>query len=123
MGSNIETPGGIDVPAGGDAEAALDHCRKVGDDVAEKIFGDDHVIIFRLLDKPHCGGVDMVVVLLDVFVIGVAHLLVRAHPQIPAVGKHVGFMDQRKHFFLVAFAGKFIGIAQAPRRRSAVNIP
>ena len=53
---------GVDVAAGRHAQAALDHRRQVGDDVAEHVVGDDHVVVLGVLDEPHAAGVDVVVV-------------------------------------------------------------
>ena len=66
IGSNIDVPSGIDVAAGGDAHAALNHRAEVGDDVAEHVVGDDHVEPLGVLHHPHAGGVDVGVVALDV---------------------------------------------------------
>ena len=44
-GSNIDgnSPHGLMLPRGGDADAAGDGRGEVGDDVAEEVVGDDHV--------------------------------------------------------------------------------
>src|SRR4029079_14676429 len=51
---------GVDVAAGGDAHAALDDAAEVGDDVAEHVGGDDHVVELRVFHNPHAAGVDVV---------------------------------------------------------------
>ena len=66
IGSNMLTPSGVDVAAGGDAHAALDDAGEVGDDVAEHVRGDDHVVELGVLHDPHAAGVDVVVVGFDV---------------------------------------------------------
>src|SRR5437762_12374063 len=53
---------GLDVAAGGDSEAALDHRAQVSDDVAEHVGGDDHVVVLGVLDHPHAAVPDAVVV-------------------------------------------------------------
>ena len=48
IGSNMLVPPGVgvDVAAGGHAHAALEHACQVGDDVAEHVRRDDHVVVF-----------------------------------------------------------------------------
>src|ERR1019366_2834788 len=102
---------GIDVAAGGDAEAALNDGGKVGDDVAEEILGDDHVVVLGLLDEPHGAGVDVVIVLLDLGIEFVAEFLVHADPQIAGVGEHVALVHEGQHLLLaVALAGQLVGV-------------
>ena len=52
----------IDVATRGDPHATLDDAAQVGDDVAEHVGGDNHVVELRILDDPHAAGVDVVVV-------------------------------------------------------------
>jgi len=105
---------GIDVAAGCDAQAALNDGGQVGDDVAEQILRDDHVVVLGLLDEPHGAGVDVVVVLLDFRIVRVAHLLVHAHPEITAVGEHVALVHQGEHLLLaVAAPGVLVGVLHA----------
>ena len=59
---HAEPPVGVDVAAGGDAHAALDDAGEVGDDVAEHVRRDDHVVELGVLHHPHAAGVDVVVV-------------------------------------------------------------
>ena len=66
---------GVDIAAGGDAHAALDHRPEVGDEVAEDIVSDDHVEPLGILDHPHADGVDVGVVPLDPRVVGGTHLV------------------------------------------------
>ncbi len=105
---------GVDVAAGGDAHAALDDAAQVGDDVAEHVRGDDHVVVLGVLDHPHAAGVDVVVVGLDVGVL-LGHLLERPPPEVVAEGQHVGLGDQRELLALgvVPLAGVLEGPADA----------
>ncbi len=58
-----------DVGAHRDAHAALQHAGEVGDDVAEHVRRDAHVVPLGLLDEPLRERVDDGVVLLDVRVL------------------------------------------------------
>ncbi len=78
----------------------MDDGGKIGDDVAEQVLGDDHVVVLGLLDEPHGAGVHVVVVLLDLWIELVTHLFVHAHTQIPAVGEHVALVNKRQHLLL-----------------------
>ena len=90
---------GVDVAAGGDAEAALNHRAEVGDDVAEHVGGDDHVVVLGVLHHPHAAGIDVVVVGLHVGVF-LGHVLKRPPPEVVAVGQHVRLGDEREHLAL-----------------------
>src|SRR5699024_9910767 len=69
-----EGPGGVDVPARGQPDAAADGRGEVGDDVAEEVVRDDHVEAGRVLDQVDHHRVDVRVVHLDLGVLG-RHLL------------------------------------------------
>jgi hypothetical protein len=61
----LEPPGpplGVEVGAGGGAEAAGDGRAQVGEDVAEQVVGDDHVEAARVGDQVQAGGVGVGVV-------------------------------------------------------------
>ena len=57
-----ELAGGVDVPAGGQSDAAADRGGEVGEDVAEQVVGDDHVEAARVVDQVDGGGIDVGVV-------------------------------------------------------------
>src|SRR4029078_7788890 len=78
----------VDVAAGGDAHAALDDAGEVGDDIAEHVGRDDHVVELWFLDDPHAASVAVVVVLLDVGVF-FADFFERAPPKVVAGGEDV----------------------------------
>ena len=103
---------GIDVAARRDAHAALHHAGQIGNDVAEHIGRDNHVVILGILHDPHATGVDVVVVGFDVGIVG-RYFLEGSPPEVVARGEHVGLGDQREPFALgvVAFAGVFERIA------------
>ncbi len=104
---------GVDVAAGGDAHAALDDAAEVGDDVAEHVRGDDHVVELGVLDDPHAAGVDVVVVFFDVGIF-LADLLERAPPEVVAEDD-VRFGDERDllAFGVVALLAELEGVTNA----------
>ena len=63
-GSNSDGPGavGVEVGRGGVADAPGHRAGQVGDDVAEQVVGDDHVVAVGVLHQVDAGGVDVVVV-------------------------------------------------------------
>src|SRR5690606_385155 len=91
----------VDVPAGGDADAAGDGRGEVGDDVAEEVVGDDDVEAGRVGDEVDRRGVDVDVVGGDVGVL-LGHPAEDVGPQVAREGQHVVLVDQRQ---LLAGAG------------------
>src|SRR5699024_7604562 len=80
--------GGVDVTAGGQADAAADGGREIRDDVPEQIVGDDHVEAGRVGDQVDHGRVHVRVVDRDLRVLG-ADLVDDAVPQMAGVDQHV----------------------------------
>ena len=68
IGSNMLTPpwSGLMLPPAATPMPPWMMPREVGDDVAEHVGGDDHVVELGVLHHPHAAGVDVVVVGLDV---------------------------------------------------------
>jgi hypothetical protein len=60
---------GVQVAAGRDAHAALDHRAQVGDDIAEHVVGDDHIEPSRPIEEVDAARVDVHVVDLHVRVL------------------------------------------------------
>ena len=103
----------VEVAAGGDAHAALDHGAEIGDDIAEHVIGDDDIEPFGVFDEPHGGGVDVGIIAGDIGKILLADLVKGAFPEVKGVGQHVGFAAQRQFFGPIPFAGVFEGVAEA----------
>ena len=82
---------GIDVGAGSEAEATSELRGEVGDDVAEKIIGDDDVELAGIADQFHGKGVDVKVTGIDVGVF-VLEGFEGALPKIASEGHDVGFV-------------------------------
>jgi len=100
---------GMEVARGGDTEAALDHGRQVGEDVAEHVAGDDRVEPLGVLDAPHGRGVDVGMLARDVRVLP-PHLLERAGPEVHRA-HGVRLVHQRQLLRLVAPAREIEGVA------------
>ena len=107
-------PIGIEVGPRGHAHASLQNAAEVGDDVAEHVGGDDHVVGIGVLHHPHAAGIDVVVVGLHVGVV-LGHLLERPPPEVMAKRQHVGLGDERERLLrAVALPRVFEGPADAP---------
>jgi hypothetical protein len=85
----------VEVAAGGQADAAGHRGRHVGEDVAEQVVGDDHVVAAGVGEEEHRRRVDVLVGHGDLGELR-RHLLDGARPQRPGVGQHVGLVDQRQ---------------------------
>ena len=86
--------GGVQVRRGGLADAAADRPAQVGEDVAEQVVGDDHVVAVGGVHEVDAGGVDVVVGGAEAGVLG-GDLLERPVPEVTGVGHHVGLVHQR----------------------------
>src|SRR5690606_13128118 len=84
---------------------------EVGEDVAEEVVGDDHVVAPRVVHEVDAGGVDVVVAGADVGVVG-GHLVEGALPQVAGVGQHVGLVHQGG-VLATAGCGQVEGVADA----------
>ena len=71
-GSNSDGPvrAGLRLADAGSPDAAGDRATEVGEDVAEQVVGDDHVVATRVLHEVDARGVDVVVRGGDVGVLG-----------------------------------------------------
>ena len=49
----------VDLRGHGKSEAPDQLCGDVGYDIAEEILRDQHLVILRILQQPHCHGVDI----------------------------------------------------------------
>ena len=79
-------PSGVQVGRAGEADAAAHRTTEVGEDVAEEVVGDDHVVALRVLHEVDAGGVDVVVGGLDLGEL-LGHLVERALPEIAGEGQ------------------------------------
>ena len=86
---------GIDVPAGSDAETALDHGAQVRDDVAEEVLRHGHIEPFGVLHEPHVRGINMIIVALELGILLRAHLFESPVPEVAAMGQHVPLVNER----------------------------
>ena len=77
---------GVDVAAGGQADAAGDGGGEVGEDVAEQVVGDDDVEACRIRHQEDRGGVDVLVVDRDVGELG-RDRVERAGPEVRRRGR------------------------------------
>ena len=77
---------------------------EIGEDVAEQVVGDDHVVTLRRLHEIDAGRVDVVVSRLDVGELG-RHFVERALPEIAGEGQHVRLVYERE-MFAIAFVGQ-----------------
>ncbi len=84
----------VDVARRGEADAARDRGRQVGDDVAEQVVGDDDVEAGRVGDQEDHGRVDVQVVDGDVRVLG-GDAVDGALPEGSGEGQHVGLVHER----------------------------
>ena len=58
----------VEVGSRSQAQAALDHGSKVGNDISEHVGGYDYIEPLRVLDKPHGDGVNEVEVVFDLWI-------------------------------------------------------
>ena len=87
--------GRIQVRRGGPPDPAGDRTTEVGEDVAEEVVGDDHVVALRALDEVDARGVDVVVAGRDVRVLG-RDLVERPLPEIAGEREDVRLVHQRE---------------------------
>ena len=113
IGSNMLTPSGLMLPPAATPMPPWMMPREVGDDVAEHVRGDDHVVELGVLHDPHAAGVDVVVVGFDVGVLG-RDFFERAPPEVVAEDD-VRLGDEREllALWVVALAGELERIANA----------
>ena len=99
--------GGVNVPGGREADAASDGTCKVGQDVAEKVVGDNHVIAAGVRDHVDGGRINMVVVHghLREFC---GNLIHGALPQSTSVDQHIRFVYQGEVLTTGLRAGKCV---------------
>src|SRR5690606_8047215 len=102
---------GVEVAGRGQADAPGDRAAEVGEDVAEQVVGDDHVVALRVLDEVDAGGVDVVVGRAHLGVLG-GHLVENPLPQVAGVGEHVGLVHQGQ-VLAAAPLGEVEGVADA----------
>ena len=85
----------VEVGRRGSPDPAGDRATEVGDDVAEHVVGDDHVVATRVLHEVDARGVDVVVHGGDVGVLE-RHLVERALPEVAGEREHVGLVHERE---------------------------
>ena len=85
---------GMNVAAGGHAEASLEARGEVGDDVTEKIVGDNDVELARVADHVHAKGVHEHVVGFNLGKLG-GHLLKHSLPEAARVGHGVALVGHK----------------------------
>lgn len=85
----------MDVAGGSEAESTSELGGEVGDDVAEKVIGNDDVELARIADELHGEGVDVKVAGLDVGIFG-ADGFENALPEVAGEGHSVGFVGHAK---------------------------
>ena len=85
--------GGVQVGARGEPDPPGYRAAEVGEDVAEEVVGDDHVVLLRRLHEVDAGRVDVVVRRGDVGVLRL-HLVEGALPEIAGEGEDVGLVHQ-----------------------------
>ena len=114
-GSNIDGPvrAGLRLADEASPMPPRHRAAEVGEDVAEEVVGDDHVVALRVLHEVDAGGVDVVVGGGDVGVLG-GDLVERALPEVAGEGEHVGLVHERE---VLARAGS--GPARRRSGRSA----
>src|SRR5438045_2365039 len=78
----------VEVRRGGTADAAADGPGEVGEDVAEQVVGDDHVVATGIRQHVDARGVDVVVVGGHIGILA-RHLAERALPQVAREGEHI----------------------------------
>ena len=89
-------PGGVDVAARRQAEAALHRRTEVGDDVPEQVVGHHHVEPFRAVDEVQAHRVRVHVGALHSRELALADLGEDPHPQVTGVVQHVGLVHHRQ---------------------------
>ena len=96
-GSNIDGPvrAGLRLPDAANPMPPGYRAAEVGEDVAEEVVGDDHVVLLGRLHEVDAGGVDVVVGGGDVGVLG-GDLVEGALPQVAGEGEHVRLVHQRE---------------------------
>ena len=87
--------GGVQVAARGEPDPPGYRAAEVGEDVAEEVVGDDHVVLLGRLHEVDARGVDVVVGGGDSGVVG-RHLVERALPEVAGEGEHVGLVHERE---------------------------
>ena len=105
-------PRGIEIRAGSHSHSTLNGRAQIGDDVAEHVRRDDHIVNFWLGHHVHRAGIDVVIIGFDRLVIGL-HRLKGTQPEIVGKAQHVRFGDQR-HFLAPKLFRVFKGVANAP---------
>ena len=99
--------GGIDVPGGREADAASDGTCKVGQNVTEKVVGDNHVIAAGVRDHVDGGGINMVVVHGHLWELS-GNLIHGALPQSTSIDQHIRLMHQSEVLTTGLRAGKCV---------------
>ena len=96
-GSNIDGPVRAGLRLADDARPMppLTRAAEVGEDVAEQVVGDDHVVALRVLHEVDARRVDVVVRRADLRVLG-GDLVERALPQVAGERQHVGLVHERE---------------------------
>src|SRR5699024_2343618 len=89
--------GGVDIARGCQADAACNSACQVGQDIAEEVIGDNNVVALRIGDHVNSGGVDVVVVDLDLREF-LGDIFYGALPQVTSVDQHVGLVHQGQLF-------------------------
>ena len=99
--------GGVNVPGGREADAASDGTCKVGENVTEKVVGDNHVIAAGVSDHVDGGRINMVVVHghLREFC---GNLIHGALPQSTSVDQHIRLVHQGEVLTTGLRAGKCV---------------
>jgi hypothetical protein len=103
---------GVQVGARGEPDPPRYGAAQVGEDVAEEVVGDDHVVLLRRLHEVDARGVDVVVGGGDVRVLG-RDLVEGPLPQVTGEGEHVRLVHQREVLALAAL-GQVEGEAHRP---------
>ena len=88
----IELDLAADAGRGQHAERATDHGGFVGENVAEKVLGEHHIVARRSGDQLHGEGIDVAVIQLDVGIL-LADFGHRATPELRRF-QHVGLVDR-----------------------------
>ena len=100
----------VQVGGGSQADTAGHRTTEVGEDVAEQVVGDDHVVTLGVLHEVDAGGVDMVVRRLDLGVLG-SDFVEGAFPEIAREGEDVGLVHEGD--VLAALYREVEGVADA----------
>ena len=99
---------GSDIGAGGHAKAAHKTGAQVADNVAIQIGQDQNIEVVGVLNQTHAGGVDDLVVELDIGIVG-SHLASHAQEQAVSRLHDVGLVHGR-HLFAAAAASILKGV-------------